>query len=156
MCQELASHPSKRYYPNASIPPLLDLPGLFNPDANSPMWMDASLNDNDETHVPPAYLADPKVQEGILGWLQLERCKEEEFRVLREMNGLIQWVAQRINAIKHALCFCQGLPSLHYLLSHASLINLFHRPCSLFSTNYPASNRADHWNEMDARSKCHH
>jgi hypothetical protein len=48
MCQDLASHPSKRHYPSATIPPLLDIPGLFNPDANTSMWMDASLNDNDD------------------------------------------------------------------------------------------------------------
>src|SRR5271170_2322581 len=53
MCQELVSHPSKRHYPNTSIPPLIDILGLFNPDANSLMWMDSSLNDEDEAHAPP-------------------------------------------------------------------------------------------------------
>ena len=62
MCQDLLSHPSKRYYPSAIIPPLLDIPELFNPDANSSMWMAASLNNKDEECQPPAYLADPKVQ----------------------------------------------------------------------------------------------
>jgi len=110
MCNDLASHPSKQYYPNTSIPPLLDIPGLFNPDANSPMWMDTSLNDNDEAHVPPAYLADPKVQEGILGWLGLQRCQEEESRVLGEMDGLLSWMSSQIDAINQAMSVCQGSP----------------------------------------------
>lgn len=124
MCQDLASHPSKRYYPNASIPPLLDIPGLFDPDANTPMWMDASLNEDDETHVPPAYLADPKVQEGILGWLGLQRCQEEESRVLSEMDGLLSWMSSQIDAINQALNICQGPP----LLSTIELTHN-HSPC---------------------------
>jgi hypothetical protein len=110
MCHDLASHPSKRYYPNALIPPPLDIPGLFSPDANSPMWMDATLNDNDETHVPPAYLANPKVQEGILGWLGLQRCQEEESHILGEMEGLLGWMSSQIDSINQALSICQGLP----------------------------------------------
>jgi hypothetical protein len=115
MCQDLASHPSKRYYPNASIPPPLDVPGLFNLDANSPMWMDAdtSLNyDEDQAHVPPAYLANPKVQEGILGWLGLQRCEEEESRILGELDGLLSWMSSQIDAIDKALNTCQGSPFL--------------------------------------------
>lgn len=112
MCQELASHHSRRYRPNASIPPLLDIPELFNPDANSSMWMDSSLNEDDEIHEPPAYLSDSKVQEGILGWLGLQRCLEEESRVLSEMEGLLCWMSSQINAIKQALNICSGQSSL--------------------------------------------
>jgi hypothetical protein len=108
MCQELVSHPSKRHYPNASIPPLIDIPGLFDPDANSPMWMDSSLNDEDEAHAPPNYLANPKVQEGILGWLGLQRCQEEESRILGEMDGLLSWMSNQIEAIKQVLNICRG------------------------------------------------
>ena len=118
MCHDLASHPSKSYYPNALIPPPLDIPGLFNPDANTPMWMDASLNDNDETHVPPAYLADPKVQEGIQGWLGLQRCQEEESHILGEIEGLLGWMSRQIDSINQALNMCQG-PPLFSIRAHA-------------------------------------
>jgi hypothetical protein len=123
MCQDLASHPSKQYYPNASIPPLLDVPQLFNLDANSPMWMDSSFNDEDESHVPPAYLADPKVHEGILGWLGLQRCQEEESRLLGEVDGLLSWTSSQINAINKALSICQGY--------------LFHLPSELTHNGSP-------------------
>lgn len=109
MCQDLLSHPSKRYYPSATIPPLLDIPELFNPDANNSMWMDASLNDNDEESQPPGYLADPKMQDGILGWLALQRCEEEQSRLLGEMEGLICWISSQIDTINQALNICQGL-----------------------------------------------
>ena len=110
MCQDLLSHPSKRYYPSAIIPPLLDIPELFNPNANSSIWMAASLNDKDEECQPPAYLADPKVQDGILGWLALQRCEEEQSRLLGEMDGLIGWVSSQIHSIDQALNICQGFP----------------------------------------------
>lgn len=114
MCEDLASHPSRRYYPNISMPPLLDIAELFNPDANTAMWMDESLNEDDEMTVPPAYLSDPKVQEGILGWLGLQRCEEEESRLIGEMEGLLHWISSQIIAIKQALTVCQGmlLPSI--------------------------------------------
>jgi hypothetical protein len=120
MCQDLASHPSKRYHPNASIPPPLDIPGLFNLEANSPMWMDAKASltyDEDEAHVPPAYLANPKVQEGILGWLGLQRCQEEESHLLAEIEGLLSWMSSQIKAINNALSNCKGLP-LPFSLNH--------------------------------------
>ena len=64
------------------------------------MWMDATLNDNDETHV----------QEGILGWLGLQRCQEEESCILGEMDGLLGWMSSQIDAINQALSVCHGLP----------------------------------------------
>ena len=110
MCQDVLSHPSKRYYPSATIPPLLDIPELFNPDANNSMWMDDSLNDDEEERQPPAYLADPKMQDGILGWLALQRCEEEQPQLLGEMEGLIHWMSSQIDTINQALNICQGLP----------------------------------------------
>lgn len=74
------------------------------------MWMDASLNDDDEECQPPQYLADPKVQDGILGWLALQRCEEEQSRLLGELEGLICWVSSQINTIDQALNVCKGLP----------------------------------------------
>jgi hypothetical protein len=76
------------------------------------MWMDNSLNDDNGANVPPAYLANPKVQEGILGWLGLQRCQEEESRILSEMEGLLSWMSCQINAINQALSICKGLPLL--------------------------------------------
>jgi hypothetical protein len=134
MCQDLSSHPSKRYYPNATIPLPLDIPGLFNPDANSPMWMDTSIDDEDETHVPPAYLADPKVQEGILGWLGLQRCQEEESRILGEMEGLLGWISSQIDAINQALSICKGSPLLFTFIAQALPLTFLLRPCACFST----------------------
>ena len=110
MCQDLLSHPSRRYHPSVSIPPLLDIPKLFNYDANNSMWMDDSLDNNNEECPPPGYLADPKMQDGIMGWLALQRCEEEQPRLLGEMEGLISWISSQINAINQALTICQGLP----------------------------------------------
>jgi hypothetical protein len=144
MCQDLLSHPSKRYHPSATIPPLLDIPELFNPDANHSMWMDTSLNDNDEECQPPGYLADPKMQDGILGWLALQRCEEEQPRLLGEMEGLICWMSSQIDMINQALSICQGL----FLLSEAmhSPSPLPHRPCPRFSTGDLAPNPSNPWN----------
>jgi len=150
MRQDLASHPSKRYYPNASIPPPLDIPGLFNPDANSPMWMDTSLNDHDETHVPPAYLANPKVQEGILGWLGLQRCQEEESRILGEMDGLLGWMSSQIDTINQALNICKGSPLLSTIRTQVYWLTRLLRPSARISTWDPASNASDYGNQMDA------
>lgn len=72
------------------------------------MWMDSSLDEDDKTHVPPAYLADPKAQEGIQGWLGLQRCQEEESRILSEMDGLLCWMSSQIDTINQALNMCKG------------------------------------------------
>jgi hypothetical protein len=84
------------------------------------MWMDAEASltyDQDEAHVPPAYLANPKVQEGILGWLGLQRCQEEESRLLAEIEGLLSWMSSQIKAINNTLSNCEGLP-LPFSLNH--------------------------------------
>ncbi|KAF8304858.1 hypothetical protein DL93DRAFT_2066735 [Clavulina sp. PMI_390] len=116
MCQELSSHAKKRYYPNASIPLPLDVAELFNPEANAAMWMDSVSDDSNPADAPPAYLTDPAVQSGIMGWLGLQRCKEEESRLLGEMRRLVGWISEEIDAVDKALSLCEGkFPGTHHI-----------------------------------------
>lgn len=91
----------------------MDIAELFNPDTNAAMWVDDCLDEDDETHIPPAYLADPKVQEGIIGWLGLQRCEEDELRLIGEMEGLLSWISSKIDAINKALSICEGMCFFH-------------------------------------------
>lgn len=148
MCQDLSSHPSKRFHPNVSIPPLLDVASLFNPDANSSMWMDVVLDDDNNSKSIPAYLADPKVQEGILGFLGLQRCKEEEARLVNEMDSMLCWMSSRINSIKKAQNICQGKGNspLHCMVS---IIDNISRSTSCISATDAARKYYSRRNKMD-------
>lgn len=108
MCEELQTN--RKLHPHATIPAPLDINQLFNPEVNAAMWNDAVFHnhDGDAPHELPDYLVYSHVQEGILGWLSLQRLSEEQSRLLVEVDVLIAWVANRINSILKALQRCTG------------------------------------------------
>lgn len=109
MQRELTTHPSRQNHLSIPLPVPLDIAQLFNPDANPEMWNDL-VDDDDQSAPLPAYLVFPEVQQGILGWLSLQRCEEEQSRLLAETELLLQWIHNQIQQIKAAQALCTGMP----------------------------------------------
>lgn len=111
---ELATHRSRPRHSSIPLPPALDIAQLFNPDANPEMWNNVMAN-TEEGQDMPAYLVHPEVQQGILGWLTLQRCTEEEARLMAEISLLLQWISARIRQIHAALKLSTGKRSTLYI-----------------------------------------
>ena len=96
-------------FPNNLLPQPLDIPNLYNLDANPHMWMiDATPATTRIAQLPP-YLADDNVRRGILSLLVQDRVKEEIFRLQQEHHSMIKWVEGQIQNLKAAITNCQGM-----------------------------------------------
>ena len=67
--------------------------GLYNLDVDDAVWHDRGLHDEDEDDVP-AWLEDVNVQKGIKCLLEMDRCKEEEYRLKKERCTLQEWLQE--------------------------------------------------------------
>ncbi|KAG1858086.1 hypothetical protein F4604DRAFT_1882907 [Suillus subluteus] len=77
--------------PPFAIPPHSILrDGIFQLNVDDNIWQDIGLDD--ATLNPPVWLSDEAVRNGI--WLQLEvdRCFEEEARLMRERSVMQEWI----------------------------------------------------------------
>ncbi|KAI6015741.1 hypothetical protein BKA83DRAFT_4031408, partial [Pisolithus microcarpus] len=77
MCLQMAALIHQGKAPQGSIAPvLIPRDALFKLDVDDDIWQDAGLED-DTGRLPPAWLADEKVQSGIRSLLELRCCEEE-------------------------------------------------------------------------------
>lgn len=90
--------------------------GLFKLDVDDDIWQDVGLND--EHHgPPPLWLRDDAVRQGIKSMLQLDRCKEEEARLLRERLALQEWMQEEWQVVQTAKEIAgMGFEILHCIL----------------------------------------
>ena len=88
--------------PAGAILPL-DIPreGLFKLDVDNDIWQDVGLND-EHNGPAPLWLRDDAVRQGIKSMLQLDRCKEEEARLLRERKALQEWMQEEWQVVQTA------------------------------------------------------
>jgi hypothetical protein len=102
LCRQLRLLIHQGKAPTGAILPL-DIPreGLFKLDVDDDIWQDVGLND--EHHGPaPQWLRDDAVRQGIKSMLQLDRCKEEEARLLRERKALQEWMQEEWKVVQTA------------------------------------------------------
>jgi hypothetical protein len=67
--------------------------GLFKLDVDDDIWQDVGLGE--ENHgIMPLWLSDERVRQGIQSLLELDRCKEEEHRLMRERRALQEWLLE--------------------------------------------------------------
>ncbi|KAH6866010.1 hypothetical protein BKA70DRAFT_1380820 [Coprinopsis sp. MPI-PUGE-AT-0042] len=100
ICDEMATLNNKRKTP-AIIPCKIDRDTLFSLDVDNSIWDSRGLGSDDQN--PPLWMADESVMAGIRAWLQLERCQEEEGRLLAERIGMAAWCQKQWYAISSAL-----------------------------------------------------
>jgi hypothetical protein len=102
LCRQLRSLIHQKKAPAGAILPL-EIPreGVFKLDVDDDIWQDVGLSD--EHHGPaPLWLRDDQVRKGIKSMLQLDRCKEEEARLLRERQALQEWMQEEWKVVQKA------------------------------------------------------
>jgi hypothetical protein len=83
----------------AKVPDQIVRDGLFQLDVDNSIWQDIPLNDGEDM---PRWLGDEQVREGIKWMLQLDRCREEEHRLLRERVAMQDWMTEEWSLIERA------------------------------------------------------
>jgi len=103
--------------PLGAIKPL-DIPreGIFKLDVDDEIWQDVGL-DEESDGAPPLWLSDERVRLGITKMLDVDRCEEEEIRLIRERRALQEWMQEEWNVNVEA----------HWLTSMHSPF-FFHQP----------------------------
>jgi hypothetical protein len=82
----------------AKVPDQIQRDGLFQLDVDNDIWQDIPLDDEGM----PMWLGDEQVREGIKWMLQLDRCIEEEHRLLRERVAMQDWMIEEWGQIQRA------------------------------------------------------
>ncbi|KAG1778076.1 hypothetical protein EV702DRAFT_1179091 [Suillus placidus] len=104
--------------------------GIFLLDVDDDIWQDIGLDD--DTMAPPAWLSDDAVRNGICLQLEVDRCMEEEARLMRERAVIQEWMLAEWEAIRGAsnnavvsnVAVTDAVMSFH-LRSHADeLVNI--------------------------------
>jgi hypothetical protein len=85
----------------AVIPRKIDRETLFSLDIDDSIWDSRGLGDDGEN--PPLWMADDNVIAGIRAWLMLERCNEEEERLISECMSLRSWGSKQWHSVTNAL-----------------------------------------------------
>jgi len=80
--------------PDAISPRDIECDGLFKLDTDDDIWQDVGLNDDYDGNVPPQWLSDEQVRQGIQALLENDRCKEEEMRLMRERYAMQDWMRE--------------------------------------------------------------
>jgi len=105
LCDELTDLIRKKHAPRGAIVPVyIDINGLFKLDVDDDIWHDIGLSDDIDAlqNIPP-WLGDENVREGIKALLELDRCEEEERRLVSECISMQQWMKEEW------LVLCKGM-----------------------------------------------
>ncbi|KAG0701127.1 hypothetical protein DFH29DRAFT_982844 [Suillus ampliporus] len=86
--------------PYAIMPHIIPRDGIFLLDVDDDIWQDVGLDD--DTMAPPAWLSDDAIQNGIRLQLEVDRCMEEEARLMRERAVIQEWMLAEWGAIRGA------------------------------------------------------
>ncbi|KAG1744527.1 uncharacterized protein EDB91DRAFT_1236494 [Suillus paluster] len=102
LCSQLRSLIRQRRAPHYAVPPhIIPRDGIFLLDVDDDIWQDVGLDD--DTTMPPAWLSDDAVRNGIRLQLEVDRCMEEEARLMRERAIIQEWMLVEWEAIQGAL-----------------------------------------------------
>jgi hypothetical protein len=85
----------------ATLPIEIPREGLFKLDVDDDIWQDVGLDDGDHD-LAPLWLRDENVRQGIKSMLMLDRCEEEEARLLRERRALQEWMQEEWQVVQRA------------------------------------------------------
>jgi hypothetical protein len=102
LCSRIRSLIRERKAPPSAIPPhCVPRDGIFQLDVDDDIWQDIGLDDT--TVNPPAWLSDEGVRNGIRLQLEVDRCLEEEARLMRERSVMQEWMLAEWEGIQDAL-----------------------------------------------------
>lgn len=105
------------WIPAGMVPRLLDRKEILHIDTDHPLWEELYNGTTwrrewDAGHTPhqiPDYARDPRIKEGILMVLQLQRVNEERQRLSIEDSAAFSWWEEQLATIYDALQSPQGL-----------------------------------------------
>ncbi|KAG1864094.1 hypothetical protein C8R48DRAFT_570903, partial [Suillus tomentosus] len=80
---------------------VLNSDGIFQLNVDDNIWQDIGLDD--ATINPPAWLSDEAVRNSIRLQLEVDRCFEEEARLMREQSVMQEWMFTEQEGIQDAL-----------------------------------------------------
>ncbi|KAG1772840.1 hypothetical protein EV702DRAFT_976390 [Suillus placidus] len=102
LCSQLRSLIQRRRAPPSAVPPhIIPHDGVFQLDVDDDIWQDVGLDD--DTLNPPAWLSDDTVRNGIRLQLEVDRCNEEEARLMRERAVIQEWMLAEWDSTQTAL-----------------------------------------------------
>ena len=79
-------------------------------DVDDEIWQDIGLEEVDSKEItPPCWMSDEAVRNGIKAVLELDRCKEEEERLIHECQALQVWFSEEWTVILEALQTAESL-----------------------------------------------
>ena len=96
LCMDLHKLIRTKKAPKGAVVPLeIEMEGLYQLDVDDDIWQDIGLNDDyDGSSIVPDWLGNEKVQVGIKSLLELERCEEEQRRLLYERLAMQEWMLE--------------------------------------------------------------
>ena len=92
-CKHMQTLVRERKAPrNALLPQAIDTQKLFALDVDDDIWQDAGLDDDNDKCGVPLWLGSESTRQGIKHRLLLDRCVEEEHRLIVERGALQEWM----------------------------------------------------------------
>ncbi|KAG1845352.1 hypothetical protein F4604DRAFT_1884323 [Suillus subluteus] len=111
--------------PPSAVPPhIIPCDGVFQLDVDDDIWQDVGLDD--DTLNPPAWLSDDTVRNGIRLQLEVDRCNEEEARLMWERAVIQEWMLAEWDSTQTALHTAVADPvmSFHLRSRADELVNI--------------------------------
>lgn len=92
----------------AICPQKIEPKGLFALDVDDDIWQDIGLDNDNGDHqndnlVPPLWLSDDGVCQGIKALLERDRCVEEESRLQHERRAMQEWFSEEWKVLSSAI-----------------------------------------------------
>ena len=106
LCTKIEALIRRHQAPQGAIAPVqIPREGLFKLKVDDPIWDDIGLDESlDEEAVGvPRWLGDEKVRQGIPAMLKVDRCVEEQERLVQERVTLEEWAGAEWHAIQAAI-----------------------------------------------------
>ena len=87
-------------------------------DVDDDIWQDIGLTDNNDEDLDiPAWLGDEHVRKGIKSLLELDRCMEEQRRLISECISMRQWLREEWVIVTSAITYSVDDPDVIYQLN---------------------------------------
>ncbi|KAG2050299.1 hypothetical protein BDR06DRAFT_984071 [Suillus hirtellus] len=133
LCTQLRSLILLRWYrraPPSAVPPCpIICEGIFLLDVNDEIWQDIGLDEDGIN--PPAWLSDEATRSGIRLQLEVDRCIEEETRLMRERTVMQEWMSAEWEAIQTVLRdVADDIVVSFHMRAHADKLLHIYIPCA--------------------------
>ncbi|KAJ7811762.1 hypothetical protein B0H13DRAFT_2243255 [Mycena leptocephala] len=137
LCAQIEKLIKQGQAPPGSIAPFPIPPkGLWQLDVDDTIFQDVGLaedDDDQEAGEPPLWLSDEQVRTGIKAMLELDRCDEEDDRLLKEACALRVWFAEEWKTVQALLKMLSDVDRYHLQLHEDKLVRL----CATWDKHLP-------------------